>query len=120
MRQKGDMASEQRPGARTACPHCGKPPGLRWWNLLPSNNARRVLTCVHCGGKHDLSDASKTASIMGALLATGPAILLLGKVVKYGHGQAVWVVAGTAAAAAVFMAGSLLLAWITLRLVPKS
>ena len=56
---------------------------------------------------------------MGAILGIGPAILLLGKIVKYGQGSKVWLVAGTAAAAALFMAGSLLLAWLTLKLVPK-
>jgi hypothetical protein len=120
VRQKHEMVNERRVGARKACPHCGKAPGLRWWYLLPSNNSRRVLTCVHCSGKYDSSDGSKTASIMGALLGTGPAILLLGKIVKHGHGSAVWVVAGTVAAAGVFMVASVLLAWLTLRLVPKS
>jgi hypothetical protein len=40
--------------------------------------------------------------------------------VKYGHGQIAWIGAGTAVAAGIFMAGSLLLAWVTSRIVPKS
>jgi hypothetical protein len=120
VRQKKDMVDESPARARHACPHCGKPPGLRWWTLLPSSNARRVLTCLQCRGKYDLSDASKIASIFGGLLGLGPAIFILGKLVRHGHGAAVWTLAGTVAAGATFMAGSLLLAWITLRLVPKS
>src|SRR5260221_10051659 len=103
------MAEHPRTGARNACPHCGKPPGLRWWYLLPTNNPRRVLKCVPCGGKYDLSDGSKTASIMGGLLGVGPAILILGKVVKFGRGQAIWIGVGTAAAATVFVAACLVL-----------
>lgn len=103
----------------TACPHCGKPPGLRWWHMLPTNNPRRVLTCVQCGGKYDLSDASKTVAIMGALLGVGPAIVVVGKVAQYGHGQAVWAALGTAAGAAVFIGVILLIGRITARLVAK-
>lgn len=114
------MASEPQPGARNVCPHCGKRPGLKWWYLLPSNNTRRVLKCVQCGGRYDLSDTSKIASIFGGLLGVGPAIIVLGKIVKYGHGQIAWIGAGTAVAAGIFMAGSLLLAWVTSRIVPKS
>jgi uncharacterized protein (DUF983 family) len=114
------MASEPKPGARLACPHCGKSPGLRWWYLLPSNNSRRVLTCRQCNAGYDLSDSSKIGSIMGGLLGLGPAVLVLGRIVKYGHGTKVWVVVATAAAAAMFMTGSVLLGWLTARLVPKS
>lgn len=114
------MVNEARTNARNSCPHCGRPPGLRLWHLLPSGNSRRVLTCAQCGGRYDLSDASKMASIMGGLIGIGPGIYALGKIVKQGHGSAVYTVAGTAAAAACFMAGSLLLAWITQRLVLPS
>src|SRR3954466_11767371 len=119
MRQKETMVSEPNPGGRNACPHCGKPPGLRWWYLLPTNNSRRVLTCAQCNGGYDLSDASKIASIMGGLLGLGPAVLLLGRIVKFGNGSKVWVVVAPAAAAALFMTGSVLLGWLTARLVPK-
>jgi uncharacterized protein (DUF983 family) len=119
MREKKPMVSEPQPGARNACPRCGKPPGWRWWHLLPTNNSRRVLTCAHCKGGYDFSDSSKIASIMGGLLGLGPAVLLLGKIVKYGHGSRVWVVVATAAAALLFMTGSVLLGWLTARLIPK-
>jgi uncharacterized protein (DUF983 family) len=114
------MANEDRSSTRNTCPHCGKPPGLRFWYLLPSGNSRRVLACAACGGTYDLSDASKMASIMGGLLGIGPGIYALGKIVKLGHGSVIYTVAGTAIAAAFFMTGSLLLAWITQRLVPKN
>jgi hypothetical protein len=114
------MADERRSGARNACPHCGQPPGLRWWYLLPTNNRNRALKCDRCGGKYDVSDGSKIASIMGGLLGIGPAILLLGQIVKYGHGSAASIAAGTAAAAALFMAGSVVLGRLTLQLVSKA
>ena len=120
MRQKHDMVDQPKAGARNVCPHCGKAPGLRWWYLLPSNNSRRVLTCAQCNGGYDVSDNSKIASIMGGLLGIGPAVLLLGQIVKYGHGSKLWIVAATAAAAVLFMTGSVLLGWLTARLVQKS
>jgi hypothetical protein len=113
------VAHEQPAANRSACPHCGKPPGLRWWYLLPSNNPKRVFTCAQCGGKYDLSDPSKIAAIMGALLGSGPAILIVGKIARYGHGQAVWIALGTAAAAAVFLAVTVLVSRLALRLVAK-
>jgi len=112
--------NDAAPSPRTACPHCGKKTGMRFWYLLPSGNSRRVLKCEHCGGKYDLSDLSKMASIMGGLLGIGPGIYALGKIVNKGHGSAVYTVVGTVVAAASFMAGSLLFASITRRLVPKT
>jgi len=119
MRQKHDMVDEPKSGPRNVCPHCGKAPGLRWWYLLPSNNARRILTCAKCGGGYDQSDSSKIASIMGGLLGVGPAVVLLGRITKYGHGSAVSVGVGVAVALVLFMAGSVLLGRLTMRLVPK-
>jgi uncharacterized protein (DUF983 family) len=112
--------NEPPPNARTDCPHCGKKTGMRFWYLLPSGSSRRVLKCEHCGGKYDLSDASKMASIMGGLLGIGPGIYALGKIVQAGHGSAAYTVVGTVVAAASFMAGSLLFASITRRFVPKT
>ena len=113
------MPNENRPAGPTACPHCGKPPGLRWSYLLPSGNRRRVFTCAQCGGKYDLSDGAKIASIFGALLGSWPAIMLVGKIVTHGGGGATWIVLGTAAAAAVFIGVTVLVARLALRLVPK-
>ena len=56
---------------------------------------------------------------MGGLLGVGPAVLLLGRIVKYGHGSAVWVGVGVGVALVLFMAGSVLLGRLTMRLVPK-
>jgi uncharacterized protein (DUF983 family) len=113
------VANEQPAASRIACPHCGKPPGLRWWYLLPTNNPKRVFTCAQCGGKYDLSDPSKMAAIMGVLLGGGPAIVVVGKISQYGHGQAIWIVLGTAAAAAVFLSIAVLVSRLALRLVAK-
>ena len=114
------MGNEQTSKSRTACPHCGKPSGLRWWYLLPSGNSRRVFTCVSCGGKYDLSDVSKTVAIMGALLGCGPAIYVVGKIARHGHGQGLWVLLGTAAAGVVFIVVTVLIGSFAVRLVAKS
>jgi hypothetical protein len=105
--------------SKRLCPHCGKPPGLRWHHLLPSNNRHRVLHCASCGGAYDLSDSAKVASMMGGLLGLGPSILLFGKIAKAGHGSAAATVTGTIVVAFAFALGSLLVASIALTLVPK-
>ncbi len=120
MRQKWHVVTENQPVSRTACPHCGKPPGLRVWYLLPSGNASRVFTCAQCGKKYDLSDNAKIAAIMGALLGTGPAIVIVGRIVRHGGGAMPWVLLGTAAAAAVWFGVTVLVARLALRLVAKS
>ena len=114
------MPNEKRPAAVTDCPHCGKPTGLRWSYLLPSGNRSRVFTCAKCGRKYDLSDNAKIASILGALLGSWPAIMVVGKIVTHGGGERVWIVLGTAAAAAVWLGVTLLVARLALRLVAKS
>lgn len=91
---------------------------MRPWYLLPSGNPRRVFTCVQCGGKYDLSDPAKIASIMGVLLGTGPAIVVVGKIAR--PGGAGWILLGTVAAAAVFLTITLTVARLALRLVAKS
>jgi hypothetical protein len=120
VRQKTGVATENQPASRTACPHCGKPPGLRVWYLLPSGNSRRAFTCDQCGKKYDLSDNAKIASIMGALLGSGPAIVIVGRIVRHGGGGMEWVVLGTAAAAVVWFSVTVLCARLALRLVAKS
>jgi hypothetical protein len=60
------------------------------------------------------------ASIIGGLLGMGPGIYILGQIVKRGHGSALGILAGTAAAGLTFVCASLLLGWITRRLVSKS
>ena len=113
------MPEPTPPRTRASCPRCGKPPGLRWTYFLPSNTRGRVLKCRACDGGYDLSDGCKIAGLMGGLLGLGPSILLFGRIVTAGHGSAPFVIAATAVVISGFTLGSLLLAWVSLRLVPK-
>ena len=79
-----------------------------------------MFTCTQCGGKYDLSDGAKIASIMGALLGGWPAIMAVGKISHYGGGGAAWILLGTAAAAGIFIGVTVLVARLALRLVAKS
>jgi hypothetical protein len=101
------------------CPHCGKSPGLVWWALLPSNSRTRVLTCKACGGKFDLSDTAKMASIFGGLLGIGPGIYLFGHLLRVGGRSALMTIAGTGMVVVAFVLGASLLTFLTLRLVVK-
>jgi hypothetical protein len=112
--------SESAGSSKRACPHCGKPPGLRWYHLLPSNNRNRVLKCVACSRPYDLSDGAKIASMMGGFLGMGPAILLFGKIARAGHGSAAATLGGTLVVALAFALGSMLVATLAMRLVPKT
>jgi hypothetical protein len=115
------MATENEPAKRRdSCPHCGKPVGLRWWLLLPSNNRNRKLKCQSCGGLYDVSDNSKMASIFGGLIGIGPGVLLLGRVTQRGGHSAASVIAGTVVAAACFALVSVIAGRLTLSLVRKS
>lgn len=102
-----------------ACPHCGKPAGIRWTALLPSNARDRSFACKACGGRYDVSDVCKMASIFGGLLGLGPGIYLFGQLARGRGGSALTAIVGTAAVVLLFGIGSLGLAWVTLRLVPK-
>jgi hypothetical protein len=113
------MTDAATPKKRGSCPHCGKPAGLRWWNLLPSSDRRRLLKCPSCGGTFDLSDGAKVASMLGGFLGMGPAILLLGRITAAGHGSKPSIILGTLVVAGGFAFGSMLVTWISLRLVPK-
>lgn len=109
----------EAPRSGRRCPHCGKAPGLRWSALLPSNTRDRSFVCLVCGGRYDMSDVSKMASIFGGLLGIGPGIYLLGKLVKGHTGSALAIGAGTLVVVAAFGIGSISLAWLTLRLAAK-
>lgn len=113
------MTEVSTPRKRGSCPHCGKPAGLRWWHLLPSSDRRRVLKCTSCGGTFDLSDGAKVASMMGGFLGMAPSIFLFGRIAAAGHGSKASIVLATAVVAGGFGLGSMLVAWISLRLVPK-
>ena len=109
----------EAPRSARRCPHCGKPPGLRWSALLPSNARDRSFACLVCGGRYDTSDMSKMASIFGGLLRMGPGIYLLGTLVKGHSGSALAIGAGTLVVVAAFGIGSIGLGWLTLRLEAK-
>ena len=79
-----------------------------------------MFTCAQCGRKYDLSDNAKIAAILGALLGSWPAIMVVGKIVNHGGGGAAWLLLGTAAAAGVFLGVTLLVARLALRLVAKT
>ena len=109
----------EAPRSGRACPHCGKPPGLRWSALLPSNSRNRSYACLTCGGRYDTSAVSKMASIFGGLLGIGPGIYLLGIVVKGHTHSAVAIGGGTLMVLVAFGIGSIGLGWLTLRLEAK-
>jgi hypothetical protein len=60
------------------------------------------------------------ASILGGLLGMGPGVYILLTLVQRGHGSALGILAGTAAAGLLFVCASLLLGWISRGLVSKS
>jgi hypothetical protein len=109
----------EAPRSGRRCPHCGKPPGLRWSALLPSNSRDRSFTCLVCGGRYDTSDISKMASIFGGLLGIGPGIYVLGILVKGHGGSALAVGVGTLVVVAAFGIASISFAWLALRLEAK-
>ena len=105
--------------SKRTCPHCGKPPGLRWSALLPSNTRDRSYSCLVCGGRYDTADISKMAAIFGGLLGVGPGIYLMGLIVRGHHKSAAAVLAGTVAVVLTFGVGALALGWLMLRLEAK-
>jgi hypothetical protein len=107
--------------ARDACPHCGRPVGLDWWNLLPSRDNNRVLTCKACGGHFDLANASKMASIVAAMLGMAFAMFFPFEwIVKAGHGTKTSIVEGIVVAALTVGLSATTAARLTLRLESKS
>lgn len=59
------------------------------------------------------------ASIFGGLLGFGPGVLLFGRLARAGSSSTAIALGGTAAVLLCFGLGSMGLAWLTLRLVPK-
>jgi hypothetical protein len=92
---------------------------VRWSSLLPSNNRNRSYTCGACGGRYDLSDGSKVASILGGVLGLGPGVLLFGAVTRGQGGSKSSVLMGTIAIVAVFALGSIVSGRLALGLVRK-
>ena len=86
--------------SKDACPHCAKSVGLSWWDLLPSRDNNRILTCRACGGHFDLSNACKMASIVGGMLGMALGMFFpFVWIVKAGHSSKISIIEGIAAAA---------------------
>jgi uncharacterized protein (DUF983 family) len=94
------MANDAAAPRKDACPRCGKPVGLTFWNLLPSRERDRVLTCKACGGHYDLTNASKMASVLSGMAGMAVGMLFPFQwIVRAGHGSRLFVFAGIAVAA---------------------
>lgn len=114
------MANDQSPVTGNRCPHCGKPPGLRFWHLLPSSTRERKIRCRACQGLFDVADGSRMASVLGGLAGMAPAVFFLfAPIVKAGGGSRLSMLAGSAVVAACFGLGSIIFGRLTLRLVPR-
>jgi hypothetical protein len=88
--------------------------------MLPSNARGRSFKCQACGGRYDLSDNSRIASLLAGMLSLGPGVFLFGRIVKAGGGSKPAVVAGTACIALLFAVVTVAVAWATLRLEQKN
>jgi hypothetical protein len=114
------MTNPETTRAKDACPHCGKPVGLSWWNLLPSRENNRVLICKACGGRFDLSNACKMTSILGGMVGMALAMSFPFQwIVRAGHGSKGSVVVGIAVAALSIGFAATTGARLTLQLEPK-
>ena len=94
--------------------------GFVWWDLLPSRDNKKFFICKSCGGRFELSNACKMASVMGAMLG-----MVLGMffpfqwIVRAGHGTKLSIVEGVAVAVLTVGFASTTAARLTLRLEPK-
>jgi hypothetical protein len=114
------MSNANPAGPRDACPRCGKPSGVTFWHLMPSNQRNRTLTCKACGGHYDLSDHSKMASILGALAGMAVGMVFPFQwIVKAGHGSKLSAFSGISVAAVCVGLGAAIAARLALRLVSK-
>src|SRR5437868_4107482 len=94
------MANPSKTLPKDACPHCERSVGLVWWNLLPSRDNKRVMTCKACGGHFDLSNACKMASVVSGMLGMALGMFFPFQwIVAIGHGSKLSLVEGVAAAA---------------------
>jgi hypothetical protein len=106
--------------AKDACPHCGTSVGLSWWNLLPSRDNKRVMTCKACGGHFDLSNACKMAAVMAGMLGMVFAMFVPFEwIVKAGHGSKIAIGEGIIVAALTVGLAATTAARLTLRLESK-
>lgn len=114
------MTTPETTRARDTCPHCGRPVGLTFWNLLPSRDNSRVLTCKACGGHFDLSNGCKMTSIIGGMLGMALAMMFPFQwIVRAGNGTKLSIVAGIAVAAVSIGFASTTAARLTLALEAK-
>lgn len=114
------MSSSAPTRARDACPHCGRPTGLSWWNLLPSRDNNRFLVCKGCHGHFDLSNGCKMRSILSGMLGMALAMAYPFQwIVRAGHGSKGAVAEGIAVAALAIGLAATSVARLTLELVPK-
>ncbi len=114
------MTTPETTRAPDACPHCGKSVGLTFWNLLPSRENNRVLTCKACGGHFDLANGCKMTSIVGGMLGMVLAMMFPFQwIIRAGHGTKLSVAAGIAIAALTIGFASATAARLTLALEAK-
>jgi hypothetical protein len=93
---------------------------LVWWDLLPSRDNKKFFICKACGGRFELSNACKMASVMGAMLGMALGMFFPFQwIVKAGHGTKISVVEGIAAAVLTVGFASTTAARLTLRLESK-
>ena len=114
------MTNQEMTRAKDACPHCGKSVGLSGWDLLPSRDNNRVLTCKACGGHFDLSNACRMTSIISGMVGMALAMAFPFQwIVRAGHGSKGAIVVGIAVAALSIGVATTTGARLTLQLEPK-
>ena len=90
------------------------------FELLPSNNNKRALTCKACGGKFDLSNGAKMAAVVTGMVGMALGTTYpFGWIVKAGGGSKLAVVTGILAVALCILGGAMGAAWVTLGLEKK-
>jgi hypothetical protein len=93
---------------------------LVWWDLLPSRDNKKFFICKACGGRFELSNACKMASVMAAMLGMALGMFFPFQwIVRAGHGTKLSVVEGIAVAALTVGFASTTAARLALRLEPK-
>jgi hypothetical protein len=114
------MSSTTTTRARDACPHCGRPAGLSFWNLLPSRDNNRFLVCKACSGHYDLTNGCKMKSILSGMVGMALAMMFPFQwIVRAGHASKGSVAAGVAVAALSIFLASAGVARLTLELETK-
>ncbi len=106
---------------KDACPHCGRSVGLVWWDLLPSLDNKKFFICKGCGGRYQLSNACKMASVMAGMVGMALGMFFPFQwLVSAGHGSKLSVVEGIVAAALTLGLASVGAARVALQLEPMT